>query len=346
MSFPLLPRLSCLLILGCATSGLASCQEAKNAGPRQDGDAAAAVWPELPENPGDALRVMTYVPQQAPEDAVSAALADLIAHLPASYGAAYHDADATQWGHETSHGLSMHLRRNDNHTGRVANGFYLMNDRAVVVAEPTFHRADAAPFIPASLRGPLFDLYITGAGPYGNTPLYVVDELTASINGLLVAIDVATPNNAAEALPELAAYALGIARATQALDPDFFRTYPPFAGLIAHEVERALALVRTAQPLPFFAASAAKTKASYLKLQTDPTLRAFAAALFGQAWDARVLGASIGATPPAESAPSAADGDHDSIRDELDRCPATPAGQAAWRYGEFIGCATGEQPKA
>ena len=69
------------------------------------------------------------------------------------------------------------------HSAR-SNGFYCLEDRAVVFAEPKITIAHVAAKVPVSLRGPSYQLYLVEQRKYWNDrPLYLVDEWVAYTNG-------------------------------------------------------------------------------------------------------------------------------------------------------------------
>ena len=134
-------------------------------------------------------------------------LSDIESHLPA--GHIYRDADKITWGHESSHGLASQIRmqysggvglidyiddkpyfRLDPDNAYVAgqiNGFYVLNDRAVIVVEPHTTLQAVARNIPVSLRGMSYNLYMgTQLKGWNSCPLYIADEWIAYTNGSTV----------------------------------------------------------------------------------------------------------------------------------------------------------------
>lgn len=147
-------------------------------------------------------------------------LSDIESHLP--NGHLYKDNDKVTWGHESTHGINSKLRsiesqikfsklsfyspnteleevgkwiKND-HIEKVfisnqkINTFYLLNNRYIVLNEPSFKLNDIAQSIPEDLRGPVYDLYLIKQQKYWNdSPLYVLDEWVSYYNGSAVRLD-------------------------------------------------------------------------------------------------------------------------------------------------------------
>ncbi len=97
--------------------------------------------------------------------------------------------------HECTHGCNNDIR---NKAGGRVNGFYLGADRAIVVPEPKIRKRDAVPFIPSSLQGYRYSLYVTGQSDWDDQPLYLYDEFVAYINGTWAAIDLKRKENYVE----------------------------------------------------------------------------------------------------------------------------------------------------
>jgi hypothetical protein len=108
-------------------------------------------------------------------------LGDIESHLP--NGHHYGDSNKITWAHESSHGINARLR-NDVATMEGYNGFYVLQDRSIILKEPEISIRDIAAVIPEVLRGPSFDLYlIEQATIWNDRPLYLVDEWVAYTNG-------------------------------------------------------------------------------------------------------------------------------------------------------------------
>jgi hypothetical protein len=329
------------------------------------------LWPalgDLGNTPSRALTLTDFGPQQAPPAAAGSlgpVLTDILAHLPASFGSKYYNADLTTWGHETTHGIHEYLRSRHNPTGRKAAAFYLLNDKAAVVVEPKVLKRRVAEFIPLALQGENYALYITGQTVWDDTPLYILDEFFGQLNGAAVALDrrysrTESPDFAPAALVEFVSYGIALAMAVQKYDPAYFTDNHQFSAVLAVAIERAMLLYRHAAATAEAGLPAEKqAQRLYHNLTVDQSgapMREFALRLFGATWTNRVLLAPVSAdtghdgdllTQLQQTLPAAApdkDGDSDGVPDRLDRCPKSAAGKAkVWTYGEWIGCAEGEQ---
>jgi V8-like Glu-specific endopeptidase len=226
------------------------------------------------------------------------ALTDIVRHLPLSYGDTYADADLVTYGHETTHGINSHLRNNLNRTGRRANGFYCMNDRGAIIAEPAIRKSAVAAYVPASLRGSRYALYVQGSPDWDDRALYLFDEWVAYTNGSEVALALTREGlwrygwrDAVAGTLEFTAYAFATAMAIEAGDPAYFRDNTQFRAFLQWNAERAMNLYRAGAGLASFRFD--RQDQLYTALRTSPdaeALRAFARRVYGAEWASRVLG--------------------------------------------------------
>ena len=108
-------------------------------------------------------------------------LGDLESHM--QRGHQYTDKNKMTWAHETTHGINAKIR-NSVTAKEAFNGFYVLQDRAIVLKEPTITIRDVAGVIPPALRGPSFKLYLEDqALAWNDRPLYLMDEWIAYTNG-------------------------------------------------------------------------------------------------------------------------------------------------------------------
>lgn len=117
-------------------------------------------------------------------------LKDIESRMPK--GHQYSDRDLITWAHETTHGLNAKVRNEHYQPNRVINAFYVLEGKALVIDEPTHIRiSQAAPQVPSSLRGQIYDLYMVKQPRNGwdNRPLYMWDEFTAYTNGSMTRTD-------------------------------------------------------------------------------------------------------------------------------------------------------------
>lgn len=108
-------------------------------------------------------------------------LGDLESHIVADHP--YRDVNKITWAHQVSHGISASIR-NKSYSKEPLNGFYLLQDRSIVLKEPYITIKDVAKEIPEKLRGPSFKLYfIEQNDKWNDKPLYIIDEWVAFTNG-------------------------------------------------------------------------------------------------------------------------------------------------------------------
>lgn len=210
-------------------------------------------------------------------------------------------ADRNTLGHETTHGINAYLRHDLNHTGRVANGFYVLDGRGAIVPEPSVRKSQVAALVPPSLRGGRYSTYMAGQPGWDNRPLYVWDEWSAYVNGAAVAVDRfqrgfgATPtfhvSDEVFAVLEMTVYALTTGMTVAAYDAPYFASTPQFRELLAWQTKRAMALYRAGIALPPYAWSDADRYLQALRTSPDAdALRRFTRQTFGDAWTRQVLG--------------------------------------------------------
>jgi len=98
----------------------------------------------------------------------------------------YRDEDIVTWAHEGTHSINSRIRN----TMNIDNGFYILNGKAVTLSHPNITLRDIAKAVPDKKRGRLYNTYLVKQQTAWNTtPLYCLDELTAYINGTIVAVE-------------------------------------------------------------------------------------------------------------------------------------------------------------
>lgn len=224
-------------------------------------------------------------------------LPDIESHLPRQYGSTYREPDHVTWAHETTHGINSHLRNNYNNTGKEANGFYVGNDRGVVMAEPNMRKSQVAEHVPQSLRGNKYDMYIRGQGAWDKQPLYIMDEWNAYTNGGKAAVDMAKQGkftqqrqDAVSGQLEFTAYSFALGKAIEKNDPNYFKNNPQFKNFLGWYGLQSMDTFREGASMPQFQNS---HQAQYLKnLQSSPDaapLRDFIQRNYGEAYLQRLL---------------------------------------------------------
>ena len=308
---------SCLVALACGA--IAACSPARGGidlAPEAPSDDQGAPPPPKARSAdskdgvhGDHVAFTAY-PVQQPSKTGSdwgTALTDIAQHLPASYGDTYWDADYMTAGHETTHGINSELRNNWNKTGKKANGFYVLSDRAAIVVEPNIRKSDCAPYIPASLHGSRYDLYIAGQTEWDDTPTYVFDEWIAYTNGGTVATDLVQKGlykggwtDAVMGQLEFVVYGVAVAMAVEKGEPAYWSSADgaQFKEFVAFSIKRAMDVYRIGAKMDSFKWD--QMDAFYAKMVSSPDAepwRAFARRVFGEAWADEVI---FGTTPPGD----------------------------------------------
>lgn len=98
----------------------------------------------------------------------------------------YRSDDKVTWAHEATHGVNARIRN----LFRQDNGYYLLKGDCFVIESPNITLNDVAKSIPEANRGIVYDLYLVKAvSDWNKTPLYVLDELIAYINGCLAGLE-------------------------------------------------------------------------------------------------------------------------------------------------------------
>jgi hypothetical protein len=248
--------------------------------------------------PGDGLMFLDF-PEQRPADprAAGDGLQDIARHLPSSYGDEYYFDDQLTWAHETTHGINAELRNNYNTTGKPANGFYVMQNRGVIIIEPNCRKSDANAYVPMSLRGFRYDTYLAGQEEWEDTPTYLFDEWVAYTNQAVVGVELVQRGlytsggqDGVYGAMEFVTYAMALGMAVRDKDPSYFQSYPQFREFLAWNAKRAMQAFRAGHALQPFQFSEQETY--FDTLRTAPSaqpIRDFIVQTYGQAFEAELL---------------------------------------------------------
>ena len=225
-------------------------------------------------------------------------LTDVHRHLPLDYGYVYRDSDLLTSAHETTHGINSHVRNNFNDTGQQANGFYVMEDRALILVEPAIRKSDINAYVPESLRGSRYDLYLGGMWDWDDMPTYIWDEWVAYTNGGAVGVDLVRSGlwrydwrDGVMGSLEFTVYGLALGMAVEALDPDYFAEEEQFREFMAFQTERAMGVFFAGREMEPFAWD--RQDALYRELCEGAgaeELRRFVRRTYGADWTMEVLG--------------------------------------------------------
>jgi hypothetical protein len=139
-----------------------------------------------------------------------------------------------------------------NHKNRRTNGFYVLNNQAVLVTEPNIRKSQIGPYVPNSLRGSRYTLYITGQAAWDDTPLYVWDEWNAYVNGGAAGVDLVEHQlwksgwrDGVAGIIEFVVYALATGQAVKEKDPEYFKNRTQFTEFLAWNLKRSMEVYLT-----------------------------------------------------------------------------------------------------
>jgi hypothetical protein len=201
-------------------------------------------------------------PAQKADPGLGGVLGDVESHLPTQYGTQYRDPDKATWAHETTHGINSHVRNNLGGAGH-KNGFYVLEDRAIVLDEPNITKSSVRDFIPQGMRGSRYDLYLNQQQAFERDPLYILDEWTSYTNGTIAGVDLAKAGkwmdggrDVAAGPMEFTGYAMALGAAVEKQDPEYFRNNKQFRDFLGWQGMRAMNAFRDAMAVPDFRVAA------------------------------------------------------------------------------------------
>jgi hypothetical protein len=155
-------------------------------------------------------------------------LGDILDHADSSYGG----SDLVTEAHESTHLINNQIRQISIRPN--CNGFYCLNDRAILLKEPNFKKSQIIPFIPDEYKGNdlLYKLYIMGQPAWEDQPLYVLDEYVAYLNGTICGLELAEQGKSlgnqkqtVKGIVWFSKYAAALWEAVLQLDPDYEDKY-------------------------------------------------------------------------------------------------------------------------
>jgi len=211
--------------------------------------AAAAVALSSPAKAGT-LEVVPVKQHRRPED--DSVHADIISHArrPSLGDGRYTDA------HETSHMISADVRMEN--PGR-SNGFYLLGGVAAVVQQPGITIRDISQYVPPTLRGSRYDLYLVQQQRYWNDePLYILEEWHCYTLGAMAAVDDVKSNrplprtDAVSGTLEFRVYGAALAMAVKERCPEYWDNNTQFRRFLNWEVEESQKAFGIGKSVPEF----------------------------------------------------------------------------------------------
>lgn len=191
------------------------------------------IKPKKPEEkPGNRVEWFEYASQKRLSDpSWGDFLTDIENHLPEKFGTTYRDSNKITWSHETTHGIHSHLNMTYRKEGDKARsyGFYVGNNKAVMIPQPKIRITNIAEIIPQKLRGSRYQLYLVNQATSWNAdPLYIYDEWNAYVNGATTGVELiqksmfeTNKTDSALACLEFNIYVLYACMATKELDSNY-----------------------------------------------------------------------------------------------------------------------------
>lgn len=223
-------------------------------------------------------------------------LGDIESRMPA--GHQYRDNDQITWAHETTHGLNSRWRQHFPNKACL----YVLQSRLCVLDHPRVKLSDVARAVPRSLRGDVYNLYLTQAQQWwNNEPLYVFDEWVAYCNGTAAIMDLDEKGLLRrgdryygadlEKVIQFVGYALVVAQvgheklSTERPNKQRFKVFTQW------HIERSMRLYLSGRKSRVIDPSKADETLRSLRQSPDATdLREFSRSFFGEDWCKSILG--------------------------------------------------------
>lgn len=239
--------------------------------------------PPPPKRPAVVVDIINWpAVRQVSPDGIGNVLADIDSHMPAGHH--YRFPEKITWAHETTHGINSNIRNKYYTQNRVVNGFYVLQNRGIVVEEPKTTIAAVAGNIPQSWRGTCYQLYLVQQRrDWNDLPLYLCDEWVAYTNGAATRKDLKMEDQASEMefTCEFTGYVLSLAYTVKQKCPTYDDRQ--FKAFLMWSMERTMQIYNNE--------SGATTRLTAIRTSPDgETIRQFARSYFGAEWCMEVLG--------------------------------------------------------
>lgn len=161
-----------------------------------------------------------------------------------------HDKDTN--GHETTHMIQADLRNNKNRAVNYRqrfNSFYLIGGKGIDFPEPRMRKRDVVKYVPQVLREYRFPTYVSGQTAWDDTPLYLVDEWCAYMNGAEIAIEEyhsgrhdGTKYDAVKGVLEFSVYCTSLCMSIRDNDPEYWKNNVEFKEFMKRQLKRSYAI--------------------------------------------------------------------------------------------------------
>jgi len=162
---------------------------------------------------------------------------DVLWHTPKKDMVLFDSRSTT--AHENIHMISSHLRQLYSKRGKI-NGFYLLDNKALILKQPKITISQAASYVPKNLRGSRFDVYFKRQSKYWDSePLYIIEEHLGYVTGGMCAVNDYVNGKSTEdntdvcsAAMEFIAYSTAVAMCVKDKDPDYWDREDDFIALL------------------------------------------------------------------------------------------------------------------
>lgn len=195
----------------------------------------------------------------------------------------YNDSDLVTAGHETTHGINSDIR-NKYYSGTPVNGFYCLEDKAIVLREPRTHIKVIASEVPKSLRGSVYKLYLVeqAASGWDDRSLYLLDEWTSYTNGSEVRKDLGMEKRAETVryMLEFSVYVMTLTKVIAEKEPSY--DGKELKDFVRWNVERTLKIYNNES-------EATEYLEKFRNNDDAQSLREFLKVYFGVKWCKKVL---------------------------------------------------------
>ena len=296
---------------------LSSCKSVHSAGVK-----------DISQNPSGQALMLNYMDFPAVHGNSSRALtpfmADVLTHVDATKIDYLWGVDPINTTHEELHGVNEYLRIHYalQQYGALSNGFYLLNNMAVIMPSLGIMKRSMLEFVPALLRAHSSYATYIASDRWDDTPSYIFDEWTAYLAGLEFGIDLAstpgawargfgsdqTPRISLEGMLAFTGHALELGLAMERYNPTFLKQNPNFDAFLAYNFKRATmafykvkASPRLNQLLGMIGDQDQKLFNCLIGEADCAPLRGYADRHFGAAWTANTLNGKE--TPLSPAAP-------------------------------------------
>lgn len=167
-----------------------------------------------PRIPSGAVKWLIYKPAGAVDG--QGILRDVTSRCTPSVRQTMYDADQETYTHEATHGLNSIIRNKMGGTSSV-NAFYVGNGLCVVLPEPKLRLSWVRQYVRTKHPTPTL-----AWSSWENEPLYLVDELSAYLNGLQWAKETGRPSHGSNTFaPAMCDWNDALVAAIKAHDPNY-----------------------------------------------------------------------------------------------------------------------------